>query len=75
MAKTKKKDRSFLEFIEEHPRDVNLVFLGVGLIMLGMNLSSFLLHVPMDYPYFWFNLSVFGSLLIVLLTTYNLTGE
>jgi hypothetical protein len=52
---------------------VNLVFLGIGLTLFLMNLSAFLSFLPRDYSEVFFDISIFSSILIIIIATYNLT--
>ncbi len=51
---------------------INNVFLGVGLCLFLINISSFISFLPVNYSEFAFNVSVFSSMIIILVAVYNL---
>ena len=67
----KKHIRPF-EAILKDRKTTNLVFLGVGLTLFMLNISSFLTYLPKEYSFTAFDISVFSSMVIILITVYNL---
>ncbi len=53
-------------------RTVSYVFLGVGLSLFLLNISSFLAFLPSRYSAVAFDLSVFSSMIIVIYSVYIL---
>ncbi len=53
-------------------KKINAVFLGIGLCLFLVNISSFLVYLPVDYSEVAFDISVFSSMIIILVAVYNL---
>jgi phosphate starvation-inducible membrane PsiE len=73
----KKKEKNSSEDFREIIKDrkiVSLVFLGIGLALFLINISSFLAYTPMivNYDELAFNISVFSSILIIVYAVYIL---
>lgn len=63
--------KSFKSLIQDQ-KTVNLVFLGVGLILFMLNVSTLLAYLPVTYSYTLFNISVFSSMIVILVAVYNI---
>ncbi len=62
------------DFCRRNQRNINYVFLGVGLCLLVMNITAFLGFVAdLSYAKLSFNLSVFSSILVILVSINDLT--
>lgn len=72
MVKKKEKEVSFEQLVSKNVKGINYIFLGVGLTIFIMNITAFLSFVKGPYDYFFFDLSVLCSVLIVLVATYNI---
>ncbi|MFW5704768.1 MAG: hypothetical protein ACOCXG_02895 [Nanoarchaeota archaeon] len=67
----KKEEVGFFELIRQNKRNMALIFLGVGLTLFALNISSLLsFYLLNKYDYANFDISTFGSMLIVILSTY-----
>jgi hypothetical protein len=53
-------------------RTISLVFLGVGLTLFFLNISTMLSYLPVKYSEIAFDMSIFASMLIIIYATYNL---
>ncbi|MEC8220782.1 MAG: hypothetical protein VX028_01810 [Nanoarchaeota archaeon] len=53
-------------------KKINAVFLGIGLTIFLINISSFLTYLPVEYSEIAFDISVFSSMIIILVAVYNL---
>lgn len=53
-------------------KKINSVFLGIGLTLFLVNISSFLAYLPSEYSELAFDISVFSSMIIILVAVYNL---
>ncbi len=51
---------------------ISQVFLGIGLMLFLINISSFLSYLPYDYSYLSFDISIFSSILIIVYSVYVL---
>ena len=69
-----KKEKTFVEWLEQR-RLVANIFLGVGLMLFLINISSFLAFLPWEYNHLTFNISVFSSMIIILFAVYILHYE
>jgi len=49
---------------------ISQIFLGVGLTLFLMNISSILSFLPKEYSYLSFDISVFSSILIIVYSVY-----
>jgi hypothetical protein len=69
--------KSFSHLIEKEWRAISYVFLGIGLILFLLNISSLLgLTITLgavEYSYLSFDASVFASVLLILYVVYNLS--
>lgn len=63
--------RDFEKALGTH-KTISLVFLGVGLTLFFLNISTMLSYLPLKYSEIAFDLSVFSSMLIIIYATYNL---
>jgi len=72
MEQKSKNYKSTLEIIKKNKKNVNYIFLGVGLTLFVLNLSSFISFVNKVYQYTTFDISVFGAMIIILLAVYNI---
>lgn len=54
---------------------VGYVFLGIGLSLFLVNISSFISLLPVAYAYLAFNLSIFSSMLLIIIAVHFLTIE
>ncbi len=68
------KEKSFSEVLGDH-KFVSRVFLGVGLALFLLNISSFLAFMPITYDYLAFTISLFNSMLIIIYSVYMLSQE
>jgi predicted tellurium resistance membrane protein TerC len=69
--KTKEKD--FEGLVNSNGKNVAFIFLGVGLAIFVLNIASFLLPYVVDYNYINFDISTFGAVIIILVSTYMIT--
>lgn len=53
-------------------KEVSYTLLGVGLCIFALNISAMLSVLPMMYDELAFNVSVFGSILMVVYIVYSL---
>ncbi len=65
--------KSFKELLEENELVVGYIFLGIGLALFVLNVSSLLSFLPREYSYIGFDLSVFSSILIIVFAVYIIT--
>ncbi len=73
---TKKKESGFLELIEKYKSSTNYIFLGVGLCLFAINISTFMSFIKTpDYSMVWFSLAILSSVLIILLSVYNMNSK
>lgn len=64
----------FGQMLRQNKTFINYIFLGVGLTLFFLNISTFMSFVhDMSYSKAFFNSSVFASILIVLVSVYNIT--
>ncbi|NQZ84859.1 MAG: hypothetical protein HRU03_04000 [Nanoarchaeales archaeon] len=78
MAKHVKHEyKSLSHLFEKEWRAISYVFLGVGLVLFLLNISSLLgltlTFGEISYSYLSFDASVFASILLILYVVYNLT--
>ncbi len=71
MTIKKHEELSFMDVIKSE-KNVSLFFLGVGLCLFFLNISSMLSFLPSEYSHVAFDISVFSSMLIILYSVYNL---
>lgn len=55
-------------------KSVSLIFLGVGLTMFMLNITSMLVFLPVEYSYIAFDISSFASIMLILFPVYYLTN-
>lgn len=72
--KHKSKEVDFEEILKD-TKTINLAFLGAGLMLFLLNISSFLAFLPKEYSFTAFDISVFSSILLILIAVYNLHSE
>ncbi len=53
-------------------KTVSTIFLGVGLCLFLLNITSMLSFLPDKYSFTAFDISIFSSMVIVLFATYEL---
>lgn len=78
MAKHKshhKNSNDLVKLINDHEEGIGYTFLGVGLVMFLLNISQFLSTVPVTMPQSWVgpDLSLFASILLIILSVFFLT--
>jgi hypothetical protein len=78
MAKHVKHEyKSISHLVEKEWRAISYVFLGVGLVLFVLNISSMLgltlTFGAIEYSYLSFDASVFASILLILYVVYNLS--
>ena len=56
-------------------KTINLVFLGIGLTLFVINVSSMLAFLPSSYNSTAFVISVFSSIIIILVAVWNLQNS
>jgi len=54
---------------------VSLVFLGLGLSLFILNISSMLSFLPLNYNKIAFDMSIFASMLIVIYSVYMIHSD
>lgn len=59
-------------YLEKEWKAVSYVFLGVFLLLFGLNLSAMLSFLPMNYSTLAFNISVFSAVLAIVYIVYTL---
>jgi len=65
------KNESFVELILENKDLISYIFLGIGLILFMLNIASLLsFTIPGTYAFTPFDLSTFGSMIIIISATY-----
>ncbi len=55
-------------------REVSIFFLGVGIVMFFLNISTFLSFMPSSYSFFAFDISILTSMVLIIFTTYMLVA-
>lgn len=63
------------DFIHKEEKTINVLFLGVGLTLFVINLGTMLSFMPTNYSNLSFNISIFGSILIVVYAIYRITEK
>ena len=64
----------FGQLLRQNKTFINYIFLGVGLALFFINLVVFMSFVDtLNYSKYLFNISVFASIFIILVTVYNVT--
>lgn len=53
-------------------KKISSIFLGVGLTLFFLNISTFLSFLPKEYSYMSFDLSIFSSIIIIIYSVYIL---
>lgn len=64
--------KSTLEQVFHDKKTISYVFLGVGLVLFVMNLTSLITTGTVSYSKALFNVSVFSSMIIILFAVYNI---
>lgn len=72
VKRTKEKGKKIQEVLEGNIKNTNYIFLGVGLTMFIMNVTAFLSFVDGVYSYLFFDLSILSSMIIIIITCYNI---
>ncbi|MDA3855720.1 MAG: hypothetical protein PF569_05650 [Candidatus Woesearchaeota archaeon] len=54
-------------------KEISYIFLGVGLLLFVLNITSLIGYVnTLEYPFMLFNISIFGSMLLVVFAVYEI---
>jgi len=63
------------EFFHRHINEMNYAFLGAGLTLFVMNITSLLRVGGVRYDTSFFNISVFASMILVIVAVYGITNK
>ena len=74
MSKHKKALKDFNQALG-NSKTISYVFLGIGLTLFLLNLSTFLAFLPEKYSVTAFDISTFSSIIIIIYATYVISKE
>lgn len=68
------KSNNIKSLLEKNHKKTNFVFLGIGLTLFVMNITTLISFVKdMNYNFMLFNVAIFSSMIIVLMSVYYIT--
>lgn len=72
---TKRESKSMGHLLEHNWTAVSYIFLGVGLLMFLLNITAMLSYLPERYSMIAFNISTFGSIILIIYVVHELTEK